>query len=98
MLTEFFQSELPRTWPPITKLAQTRLQPNRRFARARLLILAAMLLACIGLSALGEVPGTWPASTGPREQGKLEAKRSSKSKASAALPGKSLSGIPAAKP
>jgi hypothetical protein len=98
VLTDFFQAERPRTWPRLPELVATNQRPNRRFARARLLLVAALLLACVGLSALGEVPGTWPAASPGGESSKLEAKRTATSKQPAALPGQRLPATTAVKP
>jgi hypothetical protein len=98
VLTEFFQAERPRTWPRLPELVAVHQRSNRRFARARLLLVAALLLACVGLSALGEVPGTWPAASPGGESSKLEAKRTATSKAPATLPGQRLPADQVVKP
>ncbi len=55
--------------------------------RGKWALVAALLLATLGLSLVGEVPSSWPGSRDSIGKGKLEASRPSRSTKLAPLPG-----------
>lgn len=87
LLTDFFRGELPRAWPkpPWRGQATAPLAPHGM--RGKWALVAALVLATVGLSLVGEVPSSWPGSRDPLTKGKLEASRPSRSTKPAPLPG-----------
>jgi hypothetical protein len=98
MLSEFFRSERPSVWPTLPATRVRNPAGRSRIRQARLVVLAALILASLGVLLLGEAPGGWPAASSLRNRGTLEAKRNAASKAPGVLPGKSLPAELPAKP
>jgi len=87
LLADFFRRERPAAWPePPWRGHMSRGRPSGSL-RARSVLVAALVLAAVGLSSLGELPSTWP---GPRDgftRGKMEANRSPAATKKTPLPG-----------
>jgi hypothetical protein len=77
-LSSHFRAELPSPWPAPPWRSTAATKTNRRSWHGKALIVAALVLASLGLSLLGEVPGSWPPGTTKRLTGSLEARRPGK--------------------
>jgi hypothetical protein len=78
LLHNFFRSERPQVWPepPWRRRA---VAPNTRHSmRGKSVLVAALVVAAVGLSFLGEPPSSWPGSRSPLIKSKMEASRPSK--------------------
>jgi len=76
LLADFFQRERPALWPEPPWRRHVAAYQSVGLVRARSVLVAALVVAAVGLSCLGELPSSWP---GPREgltNGKMEANRS----------------------
>ena len=78
LLRDFFRSERPRVWPEPPWRKQAVTLHARHSLRGRSVLVAALVLAALGLSFLGEVPNSWPGPRSPLIKSKMEASRPSK--------------------
>lgn len=96
LLTEFFRNERPRSWPePPWRQPATVVRAGRSL-RARFVMVAALVLAAVGLSSLGELPSSWPGAKETFGKGRMEASRPSTPTKTSPLPGFRVPELPKA--
>ena len=87
LLSDFFRSERPHSWPEPPWRRQVTAPQNRRVMRGRSVLVAALVMAAVGLWILGEAPSQWPGSRDSSTKAKMEASRQNKIIKPAPLPG-----------
>ena len=87
LLTDFFRGERPTTWPEPPWRRQSTSPRGSDRLRGRSILVAALVLAAVGLSMLGELPSAWPGPQDPFSSGKMEANRLPAPTKKARLPG-----------
>jgi hypothetical protein len=87
ILTEFFQSERPSQWPEPPWRKHVTSRRAHSSARGRMVLVAALVLAAVGLAWLGEPPSSWPGSQELLTKGKMEASRVPAATKKSPLPG-----------
>jgi hypothetical protein len=75
LLAKFFRDERPTTWPEPPWRRQSTSPRGSDGLRGRSILVAALVLAAVGLSMLGELPSTWPGPQDTFSRGKMEASR-----------------------